>query len=139
LPDGLKDRSERREEFACSIFLSVKAVLLSIRFGGYSSKRCKKASCRQQNLALLDCEVRIPGARSSKQNSLLSAGPNPGALHAAGACRNTGTVAVIAGTPCATGALRAGPGRQFGCLTRGSYQMVQMPNATPHLGVNDAT
>jgi hypothetical protein len=60
-------------------------------------------------------------------------------LHAAGVSRNTGTVAVTAGTSCATGAQRVGLGRQFAFLKGGSYQMVQIPNATPHFGFNCAT
>jgi phosphate-selective porin OprO/OprP len=65
-------------------------------------------------------------------------GPNPGALHTAGASCNTGTVAVTAGTPCVTSAQMSGLGPQFAFLTRGAYQVVQTPNATLHLGFNYA-
>jgi phosphate-selective porin OprO/OprP len=65
-------------------------------------------------------------------------GPNSGALHTAGASCNTGTAAVIAGTPCVTSAQMTGLGPQLAFLGRGSYQIVQTPDATLHLGFNYA-
>ncbi len=65
-------------------------------------------------------------------------GPNPGALHTAGASCNTGTTAVTAGTPCVTSAQMTGLGPQLAFLTRGSYQVVQTREATLHLGFNYA-
>jgi phosphate-selective porin OprO/OprP len=63
-------------------------------------------------------------------------GPNSGALHTAGASCNTGTAAVTPGTPCVTSAQMTGLGPQMAFLTRGSYQLVQTPDATLHLGFN---
>jgi phosphate-selective porin OprO/OprP len=65
-------------------------------------------------------------------------GPNSGALHTAGASCNTGTAAVIAGTPCVTSAQMTGLGPQLAFLGRASYQIVQTPDATLHLGFNYA-
>jgi hypothetical protein len=42
LPDGLKKSSRNATKICHSIFLGVKAVLLSIRFRGYSSKTLQK-------------------------------------------------------------------------------------------------
>jgi phosphate-selective porin OprO/OprP len=81
------------------------------------------------------------GARSNNDRYWFGGyltGPNSGALHTAGASCNTGTVAVTAGTPCVTSAQMTGLGPQFAFLTRGSYQVVQTPNATLHLGFNYA-
>jgi phosphate-selective porin OprO/OprP len=65
-------------------------------------------------------------------------GPNSGALHTAGASCNTGTSAVIPGTPCVTSAQMTGLGPQLAFLTRGAYQLVQEKDATFHLGFNYA-
>jgi phosphate-selective porin OprO and OprP len=65
-------------------------------------------------------------------------GPNSGALHTAGASCNTGTAAVIAGTPCVTSAQMTGLGPQLSFLTRAAYQVVQTPDATLHVGFNYA-
>jgi len=65
-------------------------------------------------------------------------GPNSGALHTAGAACNTGAAAVTPGTPCVTSAQMTGLGPQLAFLTRGTYQIVQTPEATLHLGFNYA-
>ena len=65
-------------------------------------------------------------------------GPNPGALHTAGASCNTGTVAVTAGTPCVTSAQMTGLGPQLAFLARGGYQLVQNNDSTLHVGFNYA-
>jgi hypothetical protein len=44
LPEALKNRSETRQKFAGAISSAPKLALLSIKFGDYSSKCCKKAS-----------------------------------------------------------------------------------------------
>jgi phosphate-selective porin OprO and OprP len=65
-------------------------------------------------------------------------GPNSGALHTDGAACNTGTAAVIAGTPCVTSAATTGLGPQLSFLGRAAYQVVQENNATLHVGFNYA-
>ena len=65
-------------------------------------------------------------------------GPNPGALHTAGASCNTGTAAVTAGTPCVTSAQMTGLGPQLSFLGRAAVQVVQEEDATLHLGFNYA-
>lgn len=79
------------------------------------------------------------GARSNNDRYWFGAfltGPNSGALHTTGASCNTGTTAVTPGTPCVTSAQQTGLGPQYAFLTRGSYQIVQTPEATLHLGFN---
>jgi phosphate-selective porin OprO/OprP len=81
------------------------------------------------------------GVRSNNDRYWFGAfltGPNSGALHTAGASCNTGTTAVTAGTPWVTNAQMTGLGPQFAFLTRGTYQVVQTPEATFHLGFNYA-
>jgi phosphate-selective porin OprO/OprP len=65
-------------------------------------------------------------------------GPNSGALHTAGASCNTGTAAVIAGTPCVTSAQMTGAGPQLAFLARGAYQVIAEQDATFHVGFNYA-
>jgi phosphate-selective porin OprO/OprP len=65
-------------------------------------------------------------------------GPNSGNLHTAGASCNTGTSAVIAGTPCVTSAQMTGVGPQLAFLARGAYQVIQQQDATFHIGFNYA-
>jgi phosphate-selective porin OprO/OprP len=65
-------------------------------------------------------------------------GPNPGALHTAGASCNTGTAAVTAGTPCVTSAAMTGLGPQLAFLGRAAYQVLQDKDATLHVGFNYA-
>lgn len=65
-------------------------------------------------------------------------GPTSGALHTAGASCNTGTAPPIAGTPCVTNAAMTGLSPQLSFLTRGSYQLIQTPDVTLHVGANYA-
>jgi hypothetical protein len=48
LPDGAEKSIRNATKIYHSIFLGVKAVLLPIRFRGYSSKRCKKATAKRK-------------------------------------------------------------------------------------------
>ena len=81
------------------------------------------------------------GVRSNNDRYWLGAyltGPTAGALHTAGASCNTGTAAVIPGTPCVTNAAMTGLGPQMAFLGRAGYQVVQEKDATLHLGFNYA-
>ncbi len=81
------------------------------------------------------------GVRSNNDRYWLGAyltGPTAGALHTAGASCNTGTAAVIPGTPCVTSAAMTGLGPQMAFLGRAAYQVVQEKDATLHLGFNYA-
>jgi hypothetical protein len=62
LRDGPEKSIRNTTRICHSTFLGAKALLLSIRFRDYSSKRCKKASTAKENIASiasLDCEVVI--------------------------------------------------------------------------------